>query len=163
MGVKEHKHEAPEEVRCAVVTVSDTRDRESDESGKLIKKMLKEEGHGIVSYSIVKDELSEIKNALCLKDPQVFILNGGTGISGRDVTPEAVRDIIDTEIHGFGELFRRLSYEEIGSAAMLSRALAGANDCQIVFALPGSKAAVELGMRELILPELGHLVYEANK
>jgi len=163
MGVKEHKHKAPKEVRCAVITVSDTRDKESDGSGKLIREMLEENGHGVISYRLVKDEISEIKDALRLKDPQVFILNGGTGISKRDVTPEAVRDIIDREISGFGELFRSLSYVEIGSAAVLSRAIAGVNDGQIVFALPGSKSAVELGMKELILPELGHLVYEANK
>ncbi|MFW6040218.1 MAG: MogA/MoaB family molybdenum cofactor biosynthesis protein [Thermoplasmatota archaeon] len=163
MGHKEHKRKAPEEVRCKIITVSDTRKKEDDTSGQLIRDLLEEEGHGIISYEIVEDDIKQIKDALSTKDAEVYILTGGTGISGRDVTPDAVEDVIDKELPGFGELFRHLSYEDVGSAALLSRAMAGVNDEQLVFALPGSTSAVELGMKRLILPELGHLVYEVKK
>ncbi|MGM0405236.1 MAG: MogA/MoaB family molybdenum cofactor biosynthesis protein [Thermoplasmatota archaeon] len=163
MGHKEHKRAAPDDIRCKVITVSDTRDKETDESGKLIRELLEEHNIGVCSYSIIPDEMNMIKEELGTKDADAYIINGGTGISSRDVTPDAVRDIVDKVLPGFGEMFRSLSYEEIGSAAYLSRAIAGVNDKQVVFALPGSKAAVELGMEKLILPELGHLVYEVNK
>lgn len=163
MGHKDHKHKAPESVECAVITVSDTRDRARDDSGGKIKDKLLEEDHKVVGYKIVRDEIEEIIDAVSCIDADVFILNGGTGISERDVTPEALDRIIDDELLGFGELFRYLSYEEIGSAAMLSRAKAGYADESIYFALPGSTDAVELALDELILPELGHLLYEVSK
>lgn len=163
MGHKEHKHEAPESVRCAVITVSDTRDRERDESGGKIKDMLLEDNHKVVNYEIVRDEIEEIMKALDSIEAEVYILNGGTGISERDVTTEALDNIIENDLPGFGELFRYLSYKDIGSAAILSRAKAGYSDERIYFALPGSTAAVKLAMEELILPEIGHLVYEVNK
>lgn len=163
MGHKEHKHNAPETVRCAVITVSDTRDIEEDSSGKLIREKLLDENHDIIGYDIIKDEKEQILKALEEYDAQVFIFNGGTGISKRDVTPDCIRDTLDKELSGFGELFRSLSYEEIGSAAMLSRAVAGISDGKVVFSIPGSTGAVELAMDKLILPELGHIVYEVNK
>ncbi|MFW6143939.1 MAG: MogA/MoaB family molybdenum cofactor biosynthesis protein [Candidatus Natronoplasma sp.] len=163
MGHEEHKNEAPDSVRCAVITVSDTRDRERDESGGRIKDMLLDDDHKVVGYEIVKDEIDDILEVLRSSDADVYLLNGGTGISTRDVTVEALDQEIEKEIPGFGELFRNLSYEEIGSAAMLSRAKAGFSNDKVYFALPGSTPAVELAMEELILPELGHLVYEVKK
>ncbi len=163
MGHEEHKEKSPESVECAVVTVSDTREEEDDSSGKKIKEMLRAEGHEIVGYEIVKDDIEEIKDVFHCVEAQVYILNGGTGVSSRDVSPDAVNDIIDRKLPGFGELFRQLSYEDIGSPAMLSRATAGVCGDKIIFLMPGSTPAVKLGMEKLILPELGHLVYEVNK
>ncbi len=163
MGREEHKHNAPDHVRCGVITVSDTRDVDSDESGKKIREMLMEEKHEIVGYEIVKDDSEEIKNIIQSIDAKVYILSGGTGISQRDVTADVLDDIIDKKLPGFGEAFRRLSFQEIGSAAILSRAVAGISDEKIYFALPGSVSAVDLAMKELILPEIGHMVYEVNK
>ncbi len=163
MSHREHKHQAPETVKCAVITISDTRDEEKDYSGKKIKQMLTEEDHEVISYKIVRDEVESIIEVLRSVDVEVYLLNGGTGISGRDVTPDALEEEIDEEIPGFAEIFRVLSYRDIGPAAMLSRAKAGISGTRIYFALPGSMSAVELAMEELILPELGHLVYEVNK
>lgn len=163
MGHEEHKHNAPEHVKCGVITVSDTRDVDTDESGKKIREMLMEEEHEIVGYEIVKDDLEEIKSVIESIDAEVYILNGGTGISNRDVTTDVLMEIIEKEIPGFGEAFRRLSFHEIGSASILSRALAGISKEEIYFALPGSTSAVELAMEKLILPEIGHMVYEVNK
>ncbi|MEF8873160.1 MAG: molybdenum cofactor biosynthesis protein B [Candidatus Thermoplasmatota archaeon] len=163
MGHKEHKHEAPESVSCAVITISDTRSIDTDESGKKIREMLMEEKHEVVGYEIAKDDPDEIRETIESIDAEVYILNGGTGISARDVTPDVLDDIIDKKLPGFGEAFRRSSYQEIGSAAILSRALAGVSGEEIYFALPGSTSAVELAMKELILPELGHMVYEVKK
>ncbi|MFW5928724.1 MAG: MogA/MoaB family molybdenum cofactor biosynthesis protein [Thermoplasmatota archaeon] len=163
MGHEEHKHNAPETVKCVVITVSDTRDVDKDTSGKLIKEKLSEMNHDIIGYEIVKDDKEEILQALEKYDAQVFIFNGGTGISKRDVTPDCMKDVLDKELPGFGELFRSLSYEEIGPAAMLSRAVAGIYDEKIIFSIPGSTGAVKTAMEELILPELGHVVYEVNK
>lgn len=163
MGHAEHKHNAPETVKCVVITVSDTRDVDKDTSGKLIKEKLSEMNHDIIGYEIVKDDKEEILQALEKYDAQVFIFNGGTGISKRDVTPDCIKDVLDKELPGFGELFRSLSYEEIGSAAMLSRAVAGIYDEKVIFSIPGSTGAVKTAMEELILPELGHVVYEVNK
>ncbi len=163
MGQRECKRAAPDDIRCKVITVADRRDKETDESGKLIIELLEENDHGVCSYSIIPKEMNVIKEELSTKDADAYILNGGTGISSRDVTPDAVIDIVDKILPGFGEMFRSLSYEEIGSTAYLSRAIAGVNDKQLVFALPGSKSAVKLAMEKLILPELGHLVYKVNK
>jgi len=163
MGHKEHKNKAPDHVRCGVITVSDTRDVDSDESGKKIREMLMEEKHEIVGYEIVKDDPRGIKKVIESIDAEVYILNGGTGISDRDVTSDVIKEIIDKELPGFGEAFRRLSFQEIGSASILSRALAGISDGEIYFVLPGSTSGVILAMKELILPEIGHMVYEVNK
>ncbi|HWP46348.1 MAG TPA: MogA/MoaB family molybdenum cofactor biosynthesis protein [Candidatus Limnocylindrales bacterium] len=162
-----HKAQAPSSIRCMVITVSDTRKEETDISGKSIQEHLIKNGHQVVAYQIVKDEAQEIQNLLrqgvANPEVQVIIFNGGTGIAPRDVTYEALERLLDKKIDGFGEIFRYLSYKEIGSAAILSRALAGVCNRKIVFSIPGSPGAVELAMRELILPEMGHLVREANK
>ncbi|MBT2689336.1 molybdenum cofactor biosynthesis protein MoaB [Bacillus sp. ISL-47] len=168
MSTFEHKKEAPKEVRCKIVTVSDTRDKDTDKSGKLMIQLLEEAGHLIADYVIVKDESGPIREAVLkgCEDPNIDVVltNGGTGIALRDVTIETVRDLFDKEIDGFGELFRMLSYtEDIGSAAILSRAAAGSVNNRAVFSTPGSSGAVRLAMNKLILPELGHVVRELKK
>lgn len=162
----DHKCHALENVRCAVITISDTRTEETDDSGKLIKKLLEENGHPVVDYCILKDELEDIKRTvaeLLDSDVQAIITNGGTGISKRDVTVEAVSGLLDKTLDGFGDLFRMLSYEEVGSRAMMGRVFAGAAKGKIVICMPGSVDAVELGMKKLVIPELGHIVWEANR
>ncbi len=155
-------------VSCAVITVSDTRTEETDKSGRLIKEVLSEAGHTIIDYAIVQDDQTAISATLgrylSMPEIEVAILNGGTGIAKRDVTIEVVQDILEKEMPGFGEIFRFLSFtEEIGTGAMLSRAMAGVANNTLVFALPGSTGAVRLGMTRLILPELRHLVHEITK
>lgn len=164
----EHKKEAPKAVRCKVITVSDTRDKDSDKSGKLMMEMLEKAGHLIVDYVIVKDETApiqaEVLKGCDREEIDVILTNGGTGIAKRDVTIESIQEILDKEIVGFGELFRMLSYQEdIGSAAILSRAIAGVVRDKGVFATPGSSGAVKLAMNKLILPEIGHVVREIKK
>jgi molybdopterin adenylyltransferase len=168
MSVTEHKKEAPNVVRCKVITISDTRTKDTDKSGKLMIDLLSEAGHEVVDYVIVKDEKEAIRAAVlhgCERtDIDVVLTNGGTGIAKRDVTIETVKEIIEKEIVGFGELFRMLSYtEDIGSAAMLSRAIAGVANDTAIFSTPGSSGAVRLAMTRLILPELGHVVREIRK
>jgi molybdopterin adenylyltransferase len=168
MSVTEHKKEAPHIVRCKVITISDTRTKDTDKSGKLMTDLLKEAGHEVVSYEIVKDEKEAIREAILRGCEQtnidVVLTNGGTGIAKRDVTIETVKEIIEKEIVGFGELFRMLSYtEDIGSAAILSRAIAGVANDTAIFSTPGSSGAVRLAMTKLILPELGHVVREIRK
>jgi molybdopterin adenylyltransferase len=168
MSVTEHKKEAPNVVRCKVITISDTRTKDTDKSGKLMIDLLSEAGHEVVDYVIVKDEKEAIRAAVlhgCERtDIDVVLTNGGTGIAKRDVTIETVKEIIEKEIVGFGELFRMLSYtEDIGSAAILSRAIAGVANDTAIFSTPGSSGAVRLAMTKLILPELGHVVREIRK
>ncbi len=153
-------------VACFVITVSDTRDASTDRSGAAIKGMLEDNGHAVAGYEIVKDEPNDIrallKRALAADGVDVVLLNGGTGIAPRDGTYEVVSGLIEKRIDGFGELFRSLSYQEIGAAAMLSRALAGAVGPRIVVSLPGSRGAVETAMKSLLLPQLGHMVAQAR-
>lgn len=168
MSLIEHKKEAPKFVKCKIITVSDTRTIETDKSGNLIKELLLEEGHEIVQHIIVKDEESQITDEVvsgCLNEEvDIILLNGGTGISERDVTIETLRPLFQKEIVGFGEIFRYLSYtEDIGSAAIMSRAVAGTRNCTGIFAMPGSTGAVKLAMHKLILPELQHVVRELKK
>jgi molybdenum cofactor biosynthesis protein B len=150
-----------------VITVSDSRTLETDTGGALVAELLAAQGHPVVSREIVPDEPQAIQAALraALEEEGTgaVILTGGTGIAPRDVTPESVTPLLERVIPGFGELFRMLSFEEIGSAALLSRALAGLARGRVVFVLPGSRGAVRLGMERLILPELGHLAGEAVK
>lgn len=165
---EEHKRQAPHQVSCLVVTVSDTRTEATDKSGALIRQLLAEHGHAVCGYRIVRDEEAAISALLAetSRDPDVdaVLLSGGTGIAARDVTIEAVRNMLDKELPGFGELFRWLSFtEDIGSAAMLSRAVAGTMGRKAVFAMPGSSGAVRLAMTRLILPELGHIMRELYK
>jgi molybdenum cofactor biosynthesis protein B len=167
VGADEHKSQAPKNVKVAIVTVSDTRTEKDDLSGKAISEILTVAGHAVVRKDIVKDDLEQIRAALrgLIEDAnvQAVILNGGTGVSVRDVTLEAVHDFQEKHLPGFGELFRMLSYDEIGSAAMMSRAVAFVTEGKIVFCLPGSEKAVRLATTRLIAPELGHLVWEANR
>ncbi|AZU63609.1 MogA/MoaB family molybdenum cofactor biosynthesis protein [Neobacillus mesonae] len=168
MSTQEHKMKAPKSVNCKVITVSDTRDKDTDKSGRLMIEMLEDAGHKIVDYIVVKDEAGAIKEAIMLgagrDDIDVILTNGGTGIAKRDVTIETVQRLIEKEIVGFGELFRMLSYlEDIGSAAILSRAIAGVVNNKAVFSTPGSSGAVKLAMNKLILPEIGHVVRELKK
>lgn len=147
-------------VECGVITVSDTRTEANDTSGQRIQQLLREHGHHSAWYHIVKDEPGLITKVIQSAPPEtsVLICNGGTGIAKRDTTFEAIQALLDKEITGFGELFRMLSFAEIGAAAMLSRATAGVAGERVLFSLPGSTAAVELAMTRLILPQLGHLV-----
>jgi|SRR5579875_53851 len=168
MSTKEHKQEAPKTVNCKVITVSDTRDRMTDKSGRLMIELLEANGHRVVDYVIVKDEREKIQNEILTgcerEDVDVILTNGGTGIAKRDLTIEVIQGLLEKEIVGFGELFRMLSYQEdIGSAAILSRAIAGVIKNKAVFATPGSSGAVKLAMAKLILPELGHVVREIKK
>ena len=154
-------------VATAVVTVSDTRTRETDTGGARVVEMLEGAGHPVVDREIVKDEPAAIadalRRALARDDARAVIFTGGTGVAPRDVTPDTVEPLLDRVVPGFGELFRMLSYEDIGSAALLSRAVAGLSGGRVVFVLPGSRGAVELAMGKLILPEIGHLAAEALK
>lgn len=150
-----------------VITCSDTRTPETDTSGQLIQKLLKEQGHGIAAYHLVKDEPDQIKERIAegiANDAvQAIIINGGTGISRRDSTFEAVDAMLEKRLDGFGEVFRFLTYQEIGSPAIMSRATAGIIKGRVLFSTPGSENAVRLAMEKLILPELGHLVKELTK
>jgi molybdenum cofactor biosynthesis protein B len=161
MAVGEHKENAPSVLSCAVLTVSDTRTVDSDGSGAAIRERLEAAGHRVDDYAIVPDEPAEVaarvRELVAGGAIHAVILNGGTGIAARDNTYEAVTGLLEKRIDGFGELFRALSYEEIGSSAMLSRAVAGVVGTTIVFALPGSTAACELALDRLIVPELGHI------
>ena len=167
MGYKEHKARAPRSVSCFVLTVSDTRTEETDESGKAILQMLQRAGHTIAGYSILKDEPKDIRALIRResrrKSLQAFIINGGTGISSRDSTFDAIEGLLEKRLTGFGELFRWLSYQEIGSAAMMSRATAGVYRKKVVISLPGSPDAVRLATRKLVIPELSHLVGEIGR
>ena len=168
MSTEEHKKQAPKAVRCKIITVSDTRNQDTDKSGRLMIEMLEAAGHSIIDYCIVKDESepiqAEIISGCEREDIDVILTNGGTGIAKRDVTIETVQSLLEKEIVGFGELFRMLSYQEdIGSAAILSRAIAGVVRDKAVFSPPGSTGAVRLAMNRLILPEIGHIVRELKK
>lgn len=147
---------------CAVITASDTRTPQTDRSGQLIQELLQAQGHHIEAYQIVKDEPEQIlEQAQMLCDRaniEVLIFNGGTGIAPRDTTYDALGSILEKTLPGFGEIFRYLSYQEIGSRAIASRAVAGIYHQRLLFSLPGSSNAVKLAMNELILPELVHLV-----
>jgi molybdenum cofactor biosynthesis protein B len=165
--VSEHKAHAPRSVRCVVCTISDSKTPETDTSGQVLRELLAAAGHEIVGREIVRDEPSQVQaviEAACTNPAvQAIILTGGTGISSRDRTHEAIESLLDRRLPGFGELFRMLSYQEIGPAAMLSRAQAGTRAGRLVFSLPGSPAACRLALERLILPELGHLVREVNR
>lgn len=167
MGYQEHKHQAPKSVDCAVVIISGTRTEKTDESGKLIMQALKSSGHQVVSYSILKNDAALIGNKLneLLGEEglQVIITSGGTGASRLDITVEAVLSILEKKLDGFGELFRFLTYREIGTPSIMSRAMAGVARGKVIICLPGSVGAVKLAMEKIILPEIGHLVREATR
>ncbi len=161
MGHREHRRAGPAAVPCAIVTVSDSRDEKTDGSGALIRRVLARAGHPVVDYRILKDEPAAIVAHLdALADrsaARIVLISGGTGIARRDTTYEAVSGLLSKRLDGFGEIFRALSYRQIGPAAMLSRAVAGTYRRMVVFSMPGSETAVRLAMNRLILPEIGHL------
>lgn len=163
----EHKDRAPSSIGCMVITCSDTRTPDTDISGQLIRKFLEERGHTVVEQHLVKDDAAQIQLRIARgtanKAVQAIIINGGTGISRRDSTFEAVDAMLEKRLAGFGEIFRLLTYQDIGSPAIMSRATAGIIDGRVLFSIPGSENAVRLAMDKLILPELGHLVGELTK
>jgi len=166
MGHEEHRSSGPRSVKVFVITASDSRGEAEDSSGRLLRDGAAAAGHELVGYRVVKDEPDQIRAALeegAGAGAQALLVNGGTGISGRDRSYEAVAGLLEKRLDGFGELFRMLSFQEIGSAAMLSRALAGVWRGRAVFSMPGSTAAVRLAWEKLIAPELGHLVFELGK
>lgn len=167
MSVETHRAAARQSVPCALITVSDTRTDATDRSGHAIQALLLAAGHTVTSRTIVPDESPAIAGAvrIALEDPATLavITTGGTGVSHRDSTPEAVGPFIEKPLAGFGELFRLLSFGEIGSAAMLSRALAGTCGRKAIFVLPGSEGSVRLALSRLIVPELGHILAELAK
>ena len=163
----EHKAAAPACVACYVITVSDTRTEATDTGGRAMIELLTAAGHTVTGRTIVKDDADLLRDCIGrqLANPavQAIITTGGTGISARDCTYEAVTAMLWKRLDGFGELFRMLSYQQIGSAAMLSRAVAGTIAGRVVVSLPGSEGAVRLALEKLLLPELGHLVREASR
>ena len=167
---KDHETAAASKVRSlgfAVITLSDTRTDATDVSGAFIKSTLQDAGHTVPFYRVLPDDRERIKTVMqdCLSDPHiaVVITNGGTGISARDTTFDVVTSLLEKQLEGFGELFRVLSYQEIGSAAMMSRATAGVAKGKVIFAVPGSTNAVRLAMEKLILPQAGHVYWELHK
>ena len=165
MGVEEHRKAAVTGVRCAVLTVSDTRAPETDISGRTIVDLLESASHVVAKRQILRDNPKDVHDAVLAQIGGVdaIITTGGTGITSRDSTYEAVADLFEKRIDGFGELFRMLSYPEIGSAAMMTRACAGVARGTAIFILPGSEHAVRLAMTKLILPEIGHVVRELRR
>ena len=166
-SVHNHRESAPERVRVAVLTISDTRTPETDTGGDVIEELMRGAGHEVVRRGIVRDEPARIRTELVdlLASPDVdaVVTTGGTGISARDTTYEVVDQMMDKKLDGFGEIFRVLSYEEIGAAAVLSRAVAGAVGTKLVACLPGSRNAVRLAVEKLLVPELAHIVFELKK
>jgi len=167
MGHLDHREASPTSVRCFVLTVSDTRTEATDTGGAAVVELLESAGHHVSGRRLVRDEPADVRSAveaqLSTDGVDAIITTGGTGIGARDGTVEIVDALLQKRLPGFGELFRMLSFEEIGAAAMLSRACAGMAHGRIVVALPGSEHAVRLAMTRLVLPELGHLVREATR
>ena len=167
MGVTDHKADAPASVGCFVLTVSDTRNAETDTSGRAIRELIERGGHQVVGASLVRDDPDQVtaivRRQLADAATRVIVTTGGTGITSRDGTFEAVDRLFDKRLTGFGELFRMLSFQEIGPAAMLSRAAAGTVGGKAIFVLPGSEDAVRLAMTRLIIPELGHIAQQLAK
>ncbi|MGB8932082.1 MAG: molybdenum cofactor biosynthesis protein B, partial [Anaeromyxobacteraceae bacterium] len=166
MSHEDHRREGPARVRLFVITASDTRGEAEDGSGAFLRGAAAAAGHEVAGYRIVKDDPAALRAAVdeaVRLGAEVIVVNGGTGIAERDRTYEAVAGIIEKRLDGFGELFRMLSFQEIGSAAMLSRAVAGAFGGRAIFSVPGSEAAVRLAWERLIAPELGHVLRELRK
>ncbi len=162
MGTREHKQHAPKKVTIAIITVSTTRALVDDSSGKWISRQATNEGHEVVYHQVIPDDAeiiaSTLRNVIHDQRPQVVLMTGGTGITKKDVTIEAVTPMFAKMLTAFGTLFANLSFDEIGSAAFLSRATAGVIEKTVVFCMPGSINACKLACRKLIFPELGHLV-----
>jgi molybdenum cofactor biosynthesis protein B len=167
MGYHEHKHLAVKSVKCAVITTSDSRTESEDESGRLIRQKLADAGHQVTHYAILKNDATAIRNQvqdlLQRDDVQAVITSGGTGLSHRDVTVDTIAALLQKKLEGFGELFRQLTYQEIGAGSILSRALAGVANGKVILCIPGSVGAATMAMDKIIVPELGHLVREATR
>ncbi len=165
MGYHEHKHHSVQNVACAVITTSDSRTEQDDESGTLIKQRLMDSGHKVTYYTILKNDAEaikqKIKELLRRDDVQVIITGGGTGLSKRDVTVNTIAPMLEKKLDGFGELFRQLTFQEIGTGSIMSRAIAGVTKGKVIICIPGSLGAATLAMDKIILPEIGHLVREA--
>jgi len=163
------EHDLHRRIRAnfAILTISDTRNKKTDESGKIAKELISSKGHQVLDHRIIGNDKSLIQKTLkeVLQNPKtdVIVTIGGTGISKRDLTVESISELLDKRMEGFGELFRNLSYQEIGQAAIVTRATAGTINRKLVFCLPGSKNAIELALNKLILPGLGHIVKEASR
>lgn len=166
MAAIPHPDATPLAIRCAVLTVSDTRTAETDRSGQVIQQLLQTAHHSVQDYRILPDQPEQIRSQVlnwCSQEAvQAILLNGGTGIAPRDTTFDAIEQLLEKTLSGFGELFRWLSYQEIGSRAMASRAVAGVHQGKLIFSMPGSSNAVRLAMEKLILPELAHLVRQLH-
>jgi molybdenum cofactor biosynthesis protein B len=166
-SVEKHRHAAPDHVRIAVLTISDTRTPEDDTGGDTIQELMQDAGHEVTARSIVKDESSGIRTTLvdllARSDVDAIVTTGGTGIATRDNTYEVVERMIEKKLDGFGEIFRMLSYEEVGAAAMLSRAVAGTVGTKFIVSLPGSRNGVRLAVEKLLVPEISHIVFELKK
>ena len=166
-SVHKHRESAPETVRVAILTISDTRTPETDTGGDIAEELLEDAGQEVVERRIVRDEVAGIRNnlidLLARSDVDAVLTTGGTGISARDTTFEVVDRMLEKKLDGFGEIFRMLSYEEIGAAAIMSRAIAGAVGTKFVASLPGSRNAVRLAVEKLLVPELAHVVFELRK
>jgi molybdopterin adenylyltransferase len=166
-SVHKHRESAPDRVRVAVLTISDTRTPETDTGGDTVEELMRGAGHEIVERAIVKDEASGIRRKLveliARPDVDAVVTTGGTGISARDTTYEVVDRMLEKKLDGFGEIFRMLSYEEIGAAAVLSRCVAGAVGTRFLACLPGSRNAVRLAVEKLLVPELAHVIFELRK
>jgi molybdenum cofactor biosynthesis protein B len=167
MSYHEHKRLENKAVGCAVLVTSDSRTEETDESGKLIKQRLLDKGHKIVYYTILKNDAAILKNKIAeliqQEEVQVIITSGGTGLSHKDVTVDTVQAMLEKQLDGFGELFRQLTYQELGTASIMSRATAGVINGKIIICFPGSLGAATLAMDKIVLPEIGHLVREATR
>jgi molybdopterin adenylyltransferase len=167
MGYEEHKHLSPQQINCAVLIISDSRDEKTDESGKLLVNSLGMAGHIVIFFAIIKNDAEAIRLKLDElsheSKVQVIITSGGTGLSHRDITVETVAPLLEKRADGFGELFRALSYQEIGTGSVLSRALAGVIGSKVIICLPGSLKAVKLALDKIILPEVAHMVREAAR
>jgi molybdenum cofactor biosynthesis protein B len=167
MSHLEHKKVSPATISYALIVISDSRTEQDDESGKLFKEKLAEHGHKLISYSLIKNDAESVRHRITelLKqdDVQVIITSGGTGLSHRDITVETVTPMLEKKMDGFGELFRSLSYVEIGVSSLLSRAVAGVANGKVILSLPGSLGATRLALEKIIIPEIGHMVREAAR
>ncbi len=167
MGYEDHKHLSPQTVKCAVLIISDSRTEKTDESGKLLIEGLKAAGHEVNSFSLIKNDREAIREKigelLHSTDIQAIVVSGGTGASKMDLTIETVTPMFEKKLDGFGELFRFLTYQEIGTGSILSRATAGVALGKVILCLPGSLKAVKLALDKIILPEIGHLVRESSR
>ena len=165
MSVHEHKSHARTNLKVGVITASDTRNLDTDESGRLIRMLFEGAGHQVSYYEILPDDREKLSAAIANNLPNLdaIVINGGTGISARDDSTEVVKSLIDKELDGFGEIFRMLSFQQIGSAAIMSRAIAGVRKGKLIIALPGSPDACKLAMEQLIIPEIGHIVSLLSK